>query len=141
MQFLCDAPDGRSWFRLETEAEAAQESVLMRHAVEKHYRRAQEEAARSFRPDGIPFIEQDIRRATHVRQTMPLFLTLRDAEGMALVTAMLPSPRGTDPGFRPILVGQANSDPWPDYGPAIEALARHMRVTLDRVTCYPYRRG
>ncbi len=35
MRFVCDAAGGKTWFRIETEAEAAQESELMRHAVEK----------------------------------------------------------------------------------------------------------
>ncbi|MCO6414943.1 hypothetical protein JYK14_01970 [Siccirubricoccus sp. KC 17139] len=141
MRYICDAPGGLSWFRLETEAEAAQESLLMRHAVEKHYRRAREDAAQGFDPSGIPFIEQDIRRATHIERTMPVFLTLRDAEGKPLVTAMLPPPRQGLQGFRPIVVGAGNSDPFPDYGEAIAALARHLRLTLDPVLCYPYRRG
>ena len=34
MQFVCDAPGQKAWFRIETEAEAARESELMRHAVE-----------------------------------------------------------------------------------------------------------
>lgn len=117
-----------------------QESQLMRHAVEKHFRRAHEEAARSFSPAGIPFIEQDIRRAAHIARMMPVFLTLRDAEGLALVTAMLPSAHA-DHGVRPVVVGRDNSDPYPDHGDAIEVLARHFRVTLDRALCYPYRRG
>ena len=43
MQFVCDAPNG-TWFRIETEGEAIKESQLMNHAVEKHFRRAAEEA-------------------------------------------------------------------------------------------------
>ena len=49
MQFVCDADGQKTWFRIETEAEAAQESQLMSHAVEKHFRRAHEEAAQSYR--------------------------------------------------------------------------------------------
>jgi hypothetical protein len=36
MQYICDAPP-KTWFRLETEAEAAAESKVMEHAVEKYF--------------------------------------------------------------------------------------------------------
>ena len=39
MQYVCDAPKGKTWFRIETEGEAAHESRLMSHAVEKYFRR------------------------------------------------------------------------------------------------------
>ena len=48
MRFVCDAAGRKAWFRIETEAEAAQESELMRHAVEKHFRRAREQASQSY---------------------------------------------------------------------------------------------
>ena len=139
MRFVCDVAGGQTWFRIETEAEAAQESQLMRHAVEKHFRRAYEEASQSFNPAGVPYIEQDIVRAAHIRRTMPVFVTLRDAEGGPLVTAMLP-PKQADMAFRPVVVGQGNSDPYPAHGDAIDALAKHFGITLDRARCYPYRR-
>jgi len=54
---------------------------------------------------------------------------------------MLP-PRGIDAsGFRPIIVGAGNADPYPRQGDAIEALARHLGLTLDRDRCFPYRRS
>lgn len=142
MQFVCDAAGGKTWFRIETEAEAARESELMGHAVEKHFRRALEDASRSYNPGPVPYVEQDIGRAAHIRRTMPMFLTLRDAEGAALVTAMLP-PTGPAAarGFRPIVVGQGNGDPYPQHGEAIQALGRHFKLTLDRDLCYPYRRA
>jgi len=141
MRFICDAAGGRTWFQIETEAEAAQESELMSHAVEKHFRRAYEEASQSYNPVGIPYIEQDIRRATHIQRAMPMFLTLRDGEGRPLVTAMLPPAKQTDLGSRSVIVGQGNSDPYPEHGNAIDALARHFGLTLDRARCYPYRRA
>lgn len=142
MEFICDAAGGKTWFRIETEVEAARESELMGHAVEKHFFRAREDASRAYDPGPVPFLEQDIGRAAHIRRTMPLFLTLRDAEGTALVTAMLP-PLGqaTPRGFRPIVVGQGNADPYPQHAEAIEALGRHYGIRLDRDLCYPYRRG
>ena len=90
MEYVCDAPNNRTWFRLLTEGEAVAESLEMRHAVEKHYRRERERAAESFHPTSTVFIEQDISKEAHIRRSMPLFLTLRDEDGKALVTAMLP---------------------------------------------------
>jgi hypothetical protein len=140
MQFVCDAPGRKTWFRIETEVEAAQESELMRHAVEKHFLRAHEEASQSYRPAPGPIFEQDIGRGAHIQRIMPVFLTLRDGEGTALATAMLPQP-ARDNTTTPILVGPANSDPYPAHGEAIEALALHFGRTLERARCYPYRRG
>jgi len=50
MDFVCDAPEGKSWFRIVTEGEAIAESQEMRHAVEKHFRHQWEAAAKSFKP-------------------------------------------------------------------------------------------
>jgi hypothetical protein len=44
MKFICDAPGGKSWFRIETAAEAAAESLAMRHAVEKFFLAEEEKA-------------------------------------------------------------------------------------------------
>ena len=141
MQYVCDAPAGRTWFRLETEAEAVAESQLMSHAVEKHFREAQARATASFVPASQRFIEQEIGRKAHIQREMPLFLTLRDNEGKGLATAMLP-PRGEpDPAFRCIVVGPANADPYPQHADAIRALGDHYGFALDRDRCYPYRRG
>src|ERR1700722_6169571 len=90
MEYVCDAPHHRTWFRLTTEGEAVAESEEMRHAVEKHYRRERERAADSFHPLTTVYIEQDIGKEAHIQKSMPLFLTLRDEDGRALVTAMLP---------------------------------------------------
>jgi hypothetical protein len=69
---------------------------------------------------------------------MPIFLTLRDGEGTALVTAMLP-PVGQDQRtFRPVIVGPANTDPFPEHGAAITELAERFGLVLDRSRCYPY---
>jgi hypothetical protein len=141
MEYICDAPNGRTWFRLMTEAEAARESEEMRHAVEKHYRREQEKAEGSYQPLTSVFIEQDIGKAAHIARSMPLFLTLRDEDGKALVTAMLPPGGCKDPDFTSIVVGLANADPYPHHADAIQALARHFDIALDRADCYPYRRG
>ncbi len=140
MEYICDAPGDRTWFQLVTEGEAAGESEAMRHAVEKHFRRERERAAESFRPVTTVFIEQDIGKEAHIRRAMPLFLTLRDETGEALVTAMLPPGGKRDPDFGCIIVGPGNSDPYPDHADAIKALGAHFGLTLDRARCYPYRR-
>ena len=139
MQYVCDAPDGKTWFRIETEAEAIRESEIMRHAVEKYFRREHSKAAQSYRPTSSSFIERDIGLAAHIARAMALFLTLRDREGNALVTAMLPAGGRDDPNFRTIVVGPDNADPYTLHGNAIAALGAHYGLTLDRAHCYPYR--
>jgi hypothetical protein len=140
MKYVCDA-GRKTWFRFETEQEAALESRAMSHAVEKYFKQAQAEAAKTYvPPKSAHYIEQNIGLKAHVQRAMPRFLTLRDSEGNALVTAMLP-PEGEDEDvFRPILVGPENSDPYPEHGEAIEVLARHFGMELDAERCYPYRR-
>ena len=138
MEYVCDAPRNRTWFRLLTEGEAVAESLEMRHAVEKHYRRERERAIDSFHPSTSVFIEQDINKEDHIRRSMPMFLTLRDEEGKPLVTAMLP-PKGKGSGGA-IIVGPGYADPYPQYADAIAALADHYGIALDRGSCYPYRR-
>ena len=141
MQYVCDGPNG-TWFRMETEGEAIQESQLMSHSVEKYFRQAAEDAARSFVPPASmrPF-EQKIGLKSHVQRTMPMFVTLRDSEGKGLVTAMLPPAGRDEKAFRPIVVGPSNSDPYPKHGDDIRVLARHFGLTLDPARCFPYRRG
>src|SRR5580704_4730822 len=91
MRYICDAPDGRTWFRIETEAEAASESETMRHAVEKYFRKELEKATQSFQPISKVSFEQEIGLKAHVQREMPLFLTLRDDSGTPLAPAM-PTP-------------------------------------------------
>ena len=141
MKFICDAPGNKTWFRIETEAEAAAESALMRHAVERYFCREREAARQSFRPTSAVFIEQEIGLNAHIQREMPRFLTLRDQDGKALVTAMLPPEGRAASGFRCIVVGPDNSDPYPAHGQAIEALGRHFGMSLERARCYPYQRG
>lgn len=141
MQHICDGPAGKTWFRIENEVEAEQESELLGHAVAKHFRREQDKAAASYKPPTSNYIEQDIGRAAHLLRAMPLFATLRDGEGAGLATAMLP-PGGSSGGgsFKTIIVGPSNADPYPAHTDAIEALAAHFSLTLSRDECFPYRR-
>lgn len=141
MRFVVDAPNGKSWFRLETEIEAARESELMRHAVEKHFRLEREKAAQTYQPVSKTFFEQEIGLNAHIQREMPLFMTLRDLDGNAHVTAMLPPGGKEDPSFRIIIVGPNNADPFLSEGEAIKALGDHFGIALERERCYPYRRS
>jgi len=140
MKFVCDAPERKTWFRLETEAEAERESALMDHAVAKHFRRERDSAAASFKPASTLYIEQNIGLERHIQRAMPLFLTLRDIDGKALATAMLPPEGRDDAEFKIIIVGPGNADPYPQHGPAVEALGAHFGLKLDRARCFPYER-
>jgi hypothetical protein len=140
MRYVCDAPDGKTWFGMDSEAEAAAESDIMRHAVEKFFRVEKEKAVRTYRSPLTNFIEQEIGLNAHVRREMPLFLTLRDGEGTALATAMLPPAGQGIRAFRPMIVGFENSDPYPAHGDAIKALGKHFGMPLERELCYPYTR-
>ena len=140
MEYVCDAPGGKTWFRIETEAEATAESQTMNHAVEKYFRKELDKAALSYKPTSANFIERDIGLAAHAKREMPVFLTLRDSEGNPLATAMLP-PRGENySGFRIIIVGPGNGDPYSSQEDAINTLGRHFGLALSRKRCFPYGR-
>jgi len=136
MQFVCDAPKGRTWFRIETDIEAADESRLMRHAVEKHFLLARQRARRSYVPG--QGLERDIGLKSHLARSMPVFLTLRADDGAGLATAMLPPGAKDAPEFPYVIVGPENADPYADHADAIEALGRHYGLKLPRARCYPY---
>ncbi len=140
MQFVCDGPNG-TWFRIVTENEAILEAQAMGHAVDKYFRQAADEGATTFvpPPTSRPF-EQKIGLKEHVQRVMPIFLTLRDRDGSAHVTAMLPPAGKDERSFRPIVVGPHNTDPYPQHAEDIKALARHYGYALDPARCFPYRR-
>ncbi len=140
MQYVCDAPP-YTWFRIETEGEAAQESRAMNHAVEKYFKQYHRDAAASYAPPkSAAVFEQNIGLKDHIRKAMPIFVTLRNNEGKALVTAMLPPEGYDEDDMRPIIVGFENSDPYVDHEDAIDALADHYDLILERSRCYPYSR-
>jgi hypothetical protein len=141
MKYVCDAQGGKTWFRIETEVEAAQESEMMQHAVEKFFCQEWQKAADSYEAPAAAFFEQEIGLKRHIRETMPIFLTLRDDEGKGLATAMLPPGGRATNAFRIIIVGPGNADPYPEHGDAIRTLGEHYGLTLDRARCYPYRSG
>ena len=138
MDFVCDASNGKTWFRIETEAEAVAESEMMKHAVEKYFRRERDKALAAWKPSQPESIERDIGRDAFVAKSMPLFLTLRANDGTALATAMLPPEGKDDPNFRMIIVGAANADPYPLENEAIGLLGKHFALTLSRERCFPY---
>src|SRR5262249_1565384 len=136
-----DAPAAKTWFRIETEAEAALESRAMNHAVEKHFRHAYEQAAKTYVPPRSgSFIERDIGLKAHIQPVRPVFLRFRDGAGRALVAGRLPPLGPDDQAFKPIIVGLANSNPYPEHADAIRRLGEHFGITLDPGRCYPYRR-
>lgn len=113
----------------------------MSHAVEKYFSQAYHEAAGSFEPPkSAAVFEQNIGLKSHIQRVMPMFLTLRDNEGTALVTAMLPPAGLTEEDMRPIIVGIENSDPYVAFEDAIEILADHFQLDLRRSLCFPYAR-
>ncbi len=139
MDYVCEAGDGKVWFRIETELEAEQESELMEHAVAKHFRREREKAIENYQPTSTVYIERDIGLKAHIQRAMPLFLTLRDKDGEGLATAMLPPEGRNDPAFKSIIVGKRNGDPYLDHEAAIKALGTHFDLLLTREHCFPYR--
>lgn len=139
MRYVCDAPGGKTWFRFETEAEAEAEAALMRHAVDKHFRKHMAAARESYRtPPNTPLIERDIGLKDHIVRSMPLFLTLRASDGEALATAMLPPEGRNQVNFRIVIVGPENADPYVAEAKAIAALGAHYRLDLKREDCFPY---
>jgi hypothetical protein len=141
MQYVCDAPGDRTWFRIETEAEAASESALMTHAVEKYFLREMEDARATYQPTSTVSFERNIGLKAHLERSAPLFLTLRDRNGDGLATAMLPPGGKESQTFRIVIVGPGNRDPYPEHGDAIAALGAHFGLMLDRARCYPYAGG
>jgi hypothetical protein len=139
MRYVCDAPGGATWFRIETEAEAEAEAALMRHSVDKYFRRYEAAARESYRaPAGAPTFEQAIGLKDHVSRAMPLFLTLRSDTGEGLATAMLPPQGRNQVNFRIVIVGPDNADPYAGHERAIETLAKHYGLALPRDECFPY---
>jgi hypothetical protein len=139
MRYVCDAPGGATWFRIEAEAEAEAESALMRNSVDKYFRRYEAAARESFRaPAGAATFEQAIGLKDHIARAMPLFLTLRSDAGEGLATAMLPPQGRNQVNFRIVIVGPDNSDPYAEHERAIEKLGAHFSLALPRDECFPY---
>ena len=73
MEFVCDAQDGKTWFRIEAEGEAVAESDLMKHTVEKYFRREHDKAQQTYQSTQPASIERDIGLKAHIVRTMPIF--------------------------------------------------------------------
>lgn len=141
MRYVCDAPGGATWFRLETLAEAEAEAALMRHAVDRYFARCEEMARQSYTPPpSMASFEQAIGLKDHLARAMPLFLTLRADDGTGLATAMLPPQGRNEAGSNTIIVGPDNDDPYKAHAAAVAALGAHFNIELRREDCYPYGR-
>ncbi len=139
MRYVCEGPGGATWFRIETEAEAEAEAALLRHAVDKYFRRFEAAARESYRaPAGAPSFEQSIGLKDHIARTMPVFLTLRSDAGEGLATAMLPPQGRNQVNFKIVIVGPDNADPYVAHEKAIEALGKHFGLSLPHAECFPY---
>ena len=138
MQYVCDA-EKYTWFRIETQGEATLESRVMNRTLENYFRDAYETAAKLHSPaKSVRFVEQNIGLKAHIQRTMPMFLTLRAKDGTPLVTAVLP-PIGRDGiTFRPIVIGPANTNPYPKNVAAIRKLAEHYGLDLEPTRFYRY---
>ena len=134
MQYVCEAPPN-TWFRIETEAEAARESRDMNHAVEKYFKQAHEQAARAYvPPKSGHVIEQSIGLKAHIQRVMPVFLTLRDGEGKALVEKLCTTCHGLDyvwPSQRTVQVWLETIDLMRGYG--AEATDEQWKTVTDYI--------
>ena len=138
MQYVCDAGES-TWFRIETQGEATLESRVMNHTLENNFREAYETAASLHSPaKSVRFVEQNIGLKAHIQRTMPMFLTLRAKDGTPVVTAILPPSGRDERSFRPIVIGPANTNPYPKYGAAIRTLGERFGLALDPSRSYRY---
>ena len=139
MQYVCDAPGDKTWFRIETENEAALESQAMRHALENHFVQERQRAVAKYRArPALSGIERDIGLEAHVLRSTPRFLTLRDHEGTPLASAMLPPETQAAAQFRPTIVGPGYSDAYATHDGAIAALEKCFGLSLRRECHNPF---
>ena len=132
MQYVCDAPGRKTWFRIETEGEAIQEAEAMHHSLDYRFRHERSAAIASYAPSPeLRPIERNIGLDAHVARTMPMFLTLRDADGTPLATVLLPQSRDCG-GTAPSVVGPDYSDASAAQADAIAVLEKHLGAVLRR---------
>ena len=132
MQYICDAPGKKTWFRIESEGEAMAEAEAMRHSLDYRFRHERAAAIASYKPsDKLRPFERDIGLGAHIARTMPIFLTLRDNEGTPLATAMLPQNCSEDAPCASV-VGPEYGDAFRAEDAAIDALEKHYGVRLKR---------
>ena len=131
MQYVCDAPGKKAWFRIESSGEAALESAVMKNAIEVQYENTRRAAIQTYQPSSrLHFIERNIGLNAHIARTMPMFLTLRDGEGNHLANAMLPPCGRDDDTFASRIVGPGGMDALMDEAAAVEALERHFGLSI-----------
>ena len=93
MQYVCDA-DQNTWFRIETDAEAINESRAMAHAVEKYFRQAREQATKSYVPPRSGhYIEQNIGLKAHIRAKCSMKIPNSASAFAAMFTLARPTVR------------------------------------------------
>jgi hypothetical protein len=138
MQYVCDAPGQKTWFRIETESEAALESQAMHHALEAHFQRERQAAIATYHPPRtLNNIEKNIGLDAHVAHAMPRFLSLRDNAGTPLASAMLPPAKACGT-LRPTIVGPAYADAYVAQDDAIAALEKTVGMSLRRERNNPF---
>jgi len=131
MQYICDAPGRKAWFRIESSGEAAIESAVMKNAIEVQYENTRRAAIQTYQPSSrLHFIERNIGLNAHIARTMPMFLTLRDGEGNHLANAMLPPCGRDDDTFVSRVVGPAGMDALTAEAEAVDALEKHFGLSI-----------
>jgi hypothetical protein len=132
MQYVCDAPGRKTWFRIETDGEALLEAELMRNAIEVQYENARLAAVQTYQPSQrLQSFERNIGLKAHLERSMPIFLTLRDSEGTPLANAMLP-PGGRENGLHTTrVVGPNGADAMRFEPEAVKALEKHYNIAIE----------
>lgn len=110
--------DHGTWFEIETRAQAQEETDRMEHAV-------------------VFYFVADARTQEASGTKTYRYFSFREGD-TSVVTARVPL-AGVAETQGPIVVGRRNSDPYPDHGDAIEALAAAISTPLPD-SCYPYPR-
>jgi hypothetical protein len=135
MQYVCDAPGRKAWFRIESESEAFLEDKAMRNSVEHHFENAKLAAVQKYQPaPHLRWFECDIGLKSYLLRAMPMFLTLRDSDGTPLLNVMLP-PCGKDDGQHSCqVVGPNGADASNSEVDAVRALETHFGLSIRRVS-------
>ena len=131
MEYVCDAPGRKTWFRIESENEALVESETMRNSIEIQYESARRDAIRKYLPSPrLQSFERDIGLKAHLQRTMPMFLTLRDREGTPLANATLPPCGEYDGSYTGRVIGPNGTDALVSQADAVGALERHFGLAI-----------
>jgi hypothetical protein len=139
MQYVCDAPGRKTWFRIETQSEAFLEDEAMRNSVEHRYEDAKLAAVQKYQPaPRLRWFERDIGLNSYLLRSMPMFLTLRDSDGTPLLNAMLP-PCGKEDGHHSCqIVGPGGADASNSEHDAVRALEKHFGLSIRTASAKTY---